>query len=146
MARLEVSGIDELDRAFRALGNVPDNVVEAACLAGAEIAADKIRQSGESKKIRSDIPPHILDKIKIGKFKRTVSGGYAYITFSGTQKKTKGSKSVKNALIAFENEYGNNHQQARPFVRPAIASGENAIVDAMADKLGDWIERTFNND
>ena len=144
MARLEISGLDELDRVFRELGNVPDDVTERACKAGAEVAAAKIKQTGESKRIRSEIAPHILDHIKVGKFKKTDGGGYVDITFSGTQKKTKGSKPQKNSLIAFQNEYGNSTQSARPFVGPAMAAGEDAIVRPMADAIGDFMESTWN--
>lgn len=144
MARLEISGLDELDRVFRELGNVPDDVTERACKAGAEIAAAKIKQTGESKRIRSEIAPHILDHIKVGKFKKTDGGGYVDITFTGTQKKTKGSKPQKNSLIAFQNEYGNSTQSARPFVGPTMASNEDAIVQPMADAIGDFMESTWN--
>lgn len=145
MARLEISGLDELDRVFRELGNVPDDVTERACKAGAEVAAAKIKQTGESKRIRSrEGSAHILDRIKVGKFKKTDGGGYVDITFSGTQKKTKGSKPVSNGRVAFENEYGNSTQSARPFVGPAIASNEDAIVRPMADAIGDFMESTWN--
>ncbi len=144
MARLEISGLDELDRVFRELGNVPDAVTERACKAGAEVAAAKIKQTGESKRIRSEIAPHILDHIKVGKFKKTDGGGYVDITFSGTQKKTKGSKPVQNSRVAFENEYGNSTQSARPFVGPAMAANEDAIVRPMADAIGSFMESTWN--
>lgn len=143
MARLEVYGIDELDEAFRRLGNVPEEVTAAACTAGAKIAAEKIRQKGEAKGIRSNKPKHVLDSIQVGKFKKTDSGGYVDIRFSGTQKSSQGAQPVRNDLIAFENEYGNSRQEARPFVGPAMAEGEEEIVRPMADALGDWMEHTW---
>lgn len=141
---LEVSGIDELDAAFRRLGDVPETVTAAACRAGGEIAAELIRKKGEAMRIRSDKPPHILDRIKIGKFTKTDDGGYVDVYFSGTQRSSPGAKPVSNGRIAFENEYGNTHQQARPFVAPAIAEGEEVIAQAMANILGEWMENTFD--
>ena len=143
MARLEVYGIDELDEAFRRLGNVPEEVTAAACTAGAKVAAEKIRQKGEAKGIRSDKPKHVLDSIKVGKFKKTDSGGYVDVRFSGTQKSSQGAQRVRNDLIAFENEYGNSRQEARPFVRPAMAEGEKEIVAPMADVISDWMENAW---
>lgn len=143
MARLEVYGIDELDAAFRRLGDVPEAVTAAACTAGARVAAEKIRQKGEAKGIRSNKPKHVLDSIKVGKFKKTDSGGYVDIRFAGTQKSSPGAKPVRNDLVAFENEYGNSHQEARPFVRPAMAEGEKEIVAPMADVISDWMEKSW---
>lgn len=143
MAKLEVYGFDELDEAFRRLGNVPEEVTAEACAAGAEVAARKIRQKGEAKGIRSDKPKHVLDNIKVGRFKKTAAGGYVDIRFAGTQKSSPNAQPVRNDLVAFENEYGNSHQEARPFVRPAMAEGEAAIVKPMADVIGDWMEKAW---
>lgn len=140
----EISGIDELDAAFRRMGEVPDSVTAAALQAGGEVAAWLIKAKGEAKRIRSDKAPHILDKIKVGKFKKTQDGGYVEVYFSGTQKSSPGAKPVSNGRIAFENEYGNSNQQARPFVGPAIAEGEETIVRPIADVLFGWMEEEWD--
>jgi HK97 gp10 family phage protein len=144
MAILNVSGFDELCEAFKRLGNVPEEVTERACNAGAAVAVEKVRVYGNLKKIRSPEPRnHILDNIKPTKFKKTPSGGYTLVTFAGEQKSSPGAKPVKNTTVAFVNEYGTSHMAARPFVGPAVTEGADEIVKPMADVLGEWMEKTF---
>ena len=142
MASLEISGMDELNAAFGRISDIPDSVITRALNDMAEIAAREIKASGESMGVRdpeSDV--HILDKIKPAKAKITKGGGYQDITFSGTRHR--GSKRVRNAEIAFNNEYGNRNQEARPFVGKAMTTKDEKIAAAGGEVLGDWIEKTF---
>ena len=139
MARLELSGFDELDELFNRIGNIPEDVTERALEAMGKVAAKKVRESGERYGVRdpeSDV--HILDKIKAQKAKKTPGGGYVDITFTGTRERN--GKKVRNAEIAFVNEYGSRKQDARPFVGWAMKLNEKAIVDPAAEIIGDWIE------
>ena len=142
MARLEVTGIDELNAVLNRLGQPPDEVKAEALTAMAQVAARKIKAQGEAMGVRdpeSDV--HILDTIKVNKPKLNEDGGYCTITFSGTR--PRGRKRVRNAEIAFINEYGTRIQTARPFIGQAITQGEKTIVEPGAEILGDWIENTF---
>lgn len=142
MARLEVQGFDELNDAFRRAGDIPFETTAKALSAMGEVAAGKIRQSGETMGVRDpESRVHILDKIKVNKPKETKSGGYAEITFSGTR--TRGRTRTRNAEIAFVNEYGKRSQPARPFIGKAMSQNEEAIVAPGADVIGDWIEKKF---
>lgn len=142
MARLEVSGMDELIAAFNRIGSVPGEVTTRALNDMAAIAAKEIRLSGESMGVYDpESPVHILDKIKPAKAKLTADGGYQDITFSGTR--PRGNKRVRNAEIAFVNEYGKRGQPARPFIGRAMNANDEKIADAGADVIGDWIEKTF---
>lgn len=142
MASLELQGFDSLEDAFRRIADIPSDVTEEALDAMAGVAAGKIRQSGESLGVRDpESSVHILDKIKTQKAKITESGGYEDITFSGTRRR--GNKRVRNAEIAFVNEYGTRTQQARPFVGKAMSQNEEQITAPGEKIVGDWIEKEF---
>ena len=67
--------------------------------------------------------------------KLTADGGHQDITFSGTR--PRGNKRVRNAEIAFINEYGRRGQPARPFIGKAMTANEEKIADAGADIQSD---------
>lgn len=142
MASFEFSGFDDLDDALHRLGQPPDEIKSQALTAMAQVAAGKIKSQGEALGVRdpeSDV--HILDTIKVNKPKLNENGGVCTITFKGSRRR--GRKRVRNAEIAFVNEYGSRHQSARPFIGQALTQNEKAIVDPGAEIIGDWIEKTF---
>lgn len=142
MATLELQGFDGLEDAMRRIAEIPFPVTEEALGAMAEVAADKIRSTGESMGVRdpeSDV--HILDQITRSKPKQTNSGGYADITFKGSR--LRHGTRTRNAEIAFVNEYGKRGQQARPFIGRAMTQNEEAIQEAGEKVIGEWIETEF---
>ena len=143
MARLELDGFDDLNAALNRIGTIPEPVTVKALDAMAAVAAAKIRASGESMGVRDpESPVHILDVIKPTKPKTDADGGYVDITFAGTRLRS--GKRVRNAEIAFINEYGSRHQQARPFIGQAMTHNEAAIAAPGAEIIGDWIEKEFS--
>ena len=144
MAKLELTGFDDLLDAFTRLGDVPGEILDKTLTAMEEVAADKIKASGESMGVRDGANDgvHILDKIKMNRPKRTDTGGYADVTFSGSR--TRSGKSTRNAEIAFINEFGKRSQQARPFVGQAMEQNADAIANAGAEVLLDWTEKEFS--
>lgn len=142
MPRLDLSGFDELTAAFDKISKVPEEVQMKALTAMEEVAASKIKSSGEAYGVRDpDSPVHVLDSIKVNKPKKTDSGGYADVTFSGTR--TRNGKQYRQAEIAFINEYGKTNQQARPFVGEAMNKNADAIAEAGAKVILDWTENNF---
>ena len=142
MARLEFDGLDELNKAFGRIKAIPQEVTSRALASMADIAAKEIRLSGESMGVYDpESETHILDKITTTKPKLTPEGGYQDITFSGTR--VRGNKRVRNAEIAFINEYGKRNQPARPFIGKAMTANDKKMADAAADVLGDWLEKIF---
>ena len=140
--RLDLTGYDELIKAFDRISEVPDEITEKALLAMGEVAAEKIRSTGNAYGVHDpNSNVHVLDKVKINKPKKTDTGGYADVTFSGTR--TRGGKQVRNAEIAFLNEYGKKNQAARPFVGEAMTKNEEQIIRAGAEIIQDWFERDF---
>jgi len=143
MAYFSVSGLDELSAAFGRIGNIPWSVSEEALNGMAEVAADKVKAQGESMGVRdpeSDV--HILDTIKPVKAKQDDDGGHQDITFSGNR--IRNGKKVRNAEVAFINEFGKQGQPARPFIGTAMTKNEKAITDPGAKVIGDWIENEFS--
>ena len=144
MATLELTGFDDLEDAFRRISEVPFDVTAEALDAMAAVAADAIRSTGESMGVRDpESSVHILDKIKkASKAKKTDSGGYLNISFSGSRRR--GKTTTRNAEIAFINEYGKRGQPARPFIGTAMNRNADRIQDQAEKVIGDWIENEFN--
>ena len=108
------------------------------------LAAEKIRSSGEAYGVRDpESTVHVLDSIKMNKPKKTDTGGYADITFSGTR--TRHGKQTRQAEIAFINEYGKRNQQSRPFVGEAMDKNADAIAKAGAEIILGWTENKFKD-
>ena len=142
MASFSVSGIDELQAAFGRIGEIPWSVTEEALNGMAEVAAAKVKAQGMAMGVRDpDSSVHILDTIKPVKAKEDKSGGHQDTTFSG--KRTRHGKQIRNAEIAFINEFGKTGQPARPFIGTGMAKNEEAITDPGAKVIGDWIENEF---
>ena len=142
MAKLKISGLDDLNAAFAKISNIPFEVTGEALKEMADIAASEIKSSGETYGVRdpeSDV--HILDKIKPSKPKQTNDGGRCNVNFSGTRKRN--GKRVRNAEIAYVNEYGKRGQPARPFIKKAIDNNTEKITTPAEKIIGDWIENEF---
>lgn len=144
MPRLELDGFDDLVKAFENISNVPESVTTKALTEMENIAANEIKASGERYGVRDpESNVHVLNNIKINKPKKTETGGYADVTFSGSR--TRHGKQTRNAEIAFINEYGKRSQQARPFVGEAMEKNADKIMKAGAEVIGDWMEKSFQN-
>ena len=142
MATLEIQGMDELNAALARIGTLPADVKNRALNQMADVAMTAIKRSGESLGVRDpDSDVHILDKITTAKPKLSESGGSQDITFSGSRRR--GSKSTRNAEIAFINEYGKRGQSQRPFIGKAMNESEEKIAAAGGEVLGAWIENEF---
>lgn len=143
MATLELFGFDDIAEAYLRIKEIPWPVMEKALDDMAEEGLKAIRASGQAMNVKdpeSDV--HILDKLVRRKAKKTDSGGYEDVNFSGSR--VRNGVRTRNAVIAFENEYGNRRQVARPFVGMAMAAEEDEIAEG-AEGILDWIEEEFNS-
>lgn len=146
MAEVVLTGFDELQDAFRAIGAVPFSVTRRALEGMAELAEEKIRASGESMGIRdeaNDSGEHILDRISHSRPMQTEDGGKAFITFTGSR--TRGNTTTRNAAIAYINEYGAPRRgiPARPFISTGMTKNDKEISAPAEEIIGGWIENTF---
>lgn len=141
MAHMEVEGLGPLIDDFAALASLPEDVVDDMLNAGADVLVQ-----AQQKEIRQQWRgPYSLgisaasiqksSKIRTAKY-MGVTGRYIEVYPQGERKR--GGKSVRNAEIAFINEYGAPGRgiAARPAIAAANAKAEEAAVQAG--------ERVFN--
>lgn len=142
MAKLVISGLEKIQKTLLEMTDIPEAVTEKALTEMGRIGVDAVKRTGEAMGIYDgDSRVHILDKVKLKKIVKTPGGGFTEVYFSGTRKR--GNTVTANSLIAFQNEYGNRHQQARPFVRMAAAQYGDQIAAPGEKVIGDWFEHRF---
>ena len=136
MAQLEVNGLDGLLEDLEALAGLPDSVADGIL----EAEADVIVQAQREEIGRQWKGPYSegisAGAVKKGKVKEGQAGRSITVSPQGSRKR--GGKSVRNAEIAFINEYGAPGRgiAARPAIAAANAKAEEAAVEAG--------ERVFN--
>ena len=136
MARLAFDGLDSLMDDLDSLAHLPDRVVEDVLNAGADVLVPAQRAEISSR-WRGRFSEGISAKsVKKSNVKKTKEGGAAHIYPQGTRKR--GKKRIRNAEVAFINEYGAPKRGIAP--RPAIAAA-NAKAEQAAADAG---ERVFN--
>ena len=131
MASLTYSGYDELILSMQEVANLPDEVLDEMLNAQADIVVDAQRKQAEAMGVVDT--GLTLRSIKKGKVKVKKGVRSIFITPSGTRKR--GKKRVRNAEIAFINEFGKKKQKARPFIRTANEMSAQATTQAAADVL-----------
>ena len=136
MAQLEVDGLNGLLEDLEALAGLPDSVADGIL----EAEADVIVQAQREEIGRQWKGPYSegisAGAVKKGKVKEGQAGRSSTVSPQGSRKR--GGKSVRNAEIAFINEYGAPGRgiAARPAIAAANAKAEEAAVEAG--------ERVFN--
>lgn len=130
MAQLEVNGLDGLLEDLEALAGLPDSVADGIL----EAEADVIVQAQREEIGRQWKGPYSegisAGAVKKGKVKEGRAGRSITVSPQGSRKR--GGKSVRNAEIAFINEYGAPGRgiAARPAIAAANAKAEEAAVQA----------------
>lgn len=146
MAEVILEGFEELQDAFKAIGEIPASISREAVRAMGAVAVDKVRSEGEAMGVRDpDSDDHVLDHIALSKPKKGRDGNMkAFVTFKGVRQR--GNTRTWNAAIAYINEYGAPKRgiPARPFISTAMARYENEIAAPAEEVIGGWIERTFS--
>lgn len=133
MANLSYSGYDELILSMQEVANLPDEVLDEMLNAQADIVVDAQRRQAEAMGVHAPGSGLVIKAIKKGKVKVKKGVRSIFITPSGTRKR--GKKRVRNAEIAFVNEFGKKKQKARPFIRTANEMSAQATTQAAADVL-----------
>ena len=130
MAQLEVDGLNGLLEDLEALAGLPDSVADGIL----ESEADVIVQAQREEIGRLWKGPYSegisAGAVKKGKVKEGQAGRSITVSPQGSRKR--GGKSVRNAEIAFINEYGAPGRgiAARPAIAAANAKAEEAAVQA----------------
>ena len=129
MADLSYQGLDELILDMQAVAELPDEVVDEMLNAQADIVVQAQQEQGRAMGVADT--GLTLRSIKKGKVKVKKGVRVLYITPTGTR--GRGAKRIRNAEIAFVNEYGKKGQKARPFIRLANEKSAQAATQAAAD-------------
>ena len=136
MAQLEVDGLNGLLEDLEALAGLPDSVADGILEAGADVIVQAQREE-IGRQWKGPYSEGIsAGAVKKGKVKEGQAGRSITVSPQGSRKR--GGKSVRNAEIAFINEYGAPGRgiAARPAIAAANAKAEEAAVEAG--------ERVFN--
>lgn len=142
MASYSTHGLEELSKAFDTESTIPDDIKNAMLQSMGEILAEATKMEGQSQGVRDpNSSTHILDTIKLTKPKLKQNYGEIAITFKGTRTDEKHKKKIRNAEIAFLNEFGKENQTARPFMQDAIIKNADKINEAGAEVLFHYLDK-----
>lgn len=129
MAELASHGLDELMLSLEEIAQIPVEVQDEMLLAQAEITAEAQRSAARTYNVQDS--GLMISKIKPGKLKWVKGVRTIYITPTGTRVRgKKNPKKVRNAEIAFINEYGTRRQRSRPFIQKGNETSAEAATKA----------------
>lgn len=139
MAKVEFKGIDELMLSLQEVAALPDEVIDAMLDARADVVVAAQRESAQ----RMLTGPHATGatarSIKKGKPKLRDGRRVVYVTPTGSRKRGR-AKAVRNAEIAYENEYGKKGVPARNFIRTANEMCADAATAAEFEVYSRYLE------
>lgn len=140
MAKLKANGMDGLLDDLEALAGLPDSVGEDILNAEADVIVPAQRDEIERRWRGSYSLGISAEAVKKGPVKQDGLGKSIYIYPKGERKR--GGKSVRNAEIAFINEYGAPGRgiAARPAIAAANAKAEEAAVEAGAQVFDAYLD------
>ena len=136
MAEIGFSGLDDLILSMEEIAQIPDEVQDAMLNAQADVVT--AAQKAKARAYGVQDTGLVISSIKKGKPKRKKGVRVIYITPSGTRRR--GKQTVRNAEIAFINEYGDRRQRARPFIRDANEACAEATTQAGFEVYDKWLK------
>lgn len=141
MAKLTINDSLEEDKIkMDAMGQLPDSLFTDMLNAGADVVA-RVQREEVKKQWSGPCSEKIsAESIKKGTVRKTKSGRTISVYPQG--KRRRGKEDVRNAEIAFINEYGAPKREivARPAIRTANKKAEDAAIEAMEKVLDDYLE------
>lgn len=137
MAGLSVNGLEELMFSLEEIMELPDGMALEMLEAEAKIVEEAQVYQGMKEGVYDT--GTTLCSIGHGKMKRTQNGGRVmYVYPQGTRER--GEKKVRNAEVAFINEYGTRTLEPRQFIRKANELAADAAVQAAAQIYGAFLD------
>lgn len=139
MAKLSVTGLDDLMLSLREIAAIPDNVAQAMLDSEAQVV--EAAQLAEGMSMGVYRTGQTLASIRRGKMKKGRDGSrVVYVTPTGTN-----DRGERNAAVAFINEYGVPSRKIppRPFIATANEKAAGPAV-AAAEKIYDEFLRSKN--
>lgn len=135
MAEVSFSGLDELMLSMEEVAQIPDTVKDEMLNAQADVVA--AAQQAKARAYGVQDTGMVIGSIKKGKPKTKKDTRIIYVVPSGTRRR--GKKTVRNAEIAFVNEYGTKEQRPRPFIRDANEASAEATTQAGFEVYDKWL-------
>ena len=135
MAEVSFSGLDELMLSMEEVAQIPDTVKDEMLNAQADVVVAAQRAKARAYGVQDT--GMVISSIKKGKPKTKKGTRIIYVVHSGTRRR--GKKTVRNAEIAFVNEYGTKEQRARPFIRDANETSAEATTQAGFEVYDKWL-------
>ena len=139
MAKVEFSGIDQLELSFAEVAKLPDEVVDAMLDARADVVVAAQRESAQKMLVGPYVTGETARSIKKNKPKLRDGHRVVYVTPTGSRKRGR-AKAVRNAEIAYENEYGKKGVPARNFIRTANELCADAATAAEFEVYSRYLE------
>lgn len=148
MAEISFKGLDEFRLSMEEVANLPDEIIDEMLNAGADVAVEAQRAEalklGKLGGYRNDgqrvdySTGETARSIKKGKIKLKDGQRVIYVSPVGSRKR--GKKTVRNAEIAFENEFGTKTIRARNFIRNANEKSAAEYTAAQAKVYDRWLQ------
>ena len=148
MAEISFKGLDEFRLSLEEVANLPDEIIDEMLNAGADVAVEAQRAEalklGKINGYRNDgqrvdySTGTTARSIKKGKIKLKDGQRVIYVSPVGSRKR--GKKTVRNAEIAFENEFGTKTIRARNFIRNANEKSAAEYTAAQAKVYDRWLQ------
>ena len=133
MANFSVDGLDGLMEDLAALARDTDSFADEMLDEQADILVRSQQKEIGSQWIGPYSKGISPKNIKKGKVTKTKDGKKIVVSPKGSRKR--GKKKVRNAEIAFINEYGKRGQAPRPAIRTANTKAESSIGKVAEDML-----------
>lgn len=136
MAKLSVNGLDDLMLSLKEIASIPDDV--AADMLGAEAEIVEQYQLGSASTMLRGPYSTGQTAASIGRTEvKKKAGGIRqmYVYPQG-----KNDKGVRNAEVAYINEYGKRGQPARPFIAVANEAAATPAVEAAAQIYDEFLK------
>lgn len=138
MASFSCTGLDDFILRMEEIATLPEAVIDDMLNAQADVLVEAQRREGMAMGVQSQGGGQTLKSIKKGKVKTKKGQRAIYVTPSGTRKR--GKKRVRNAEIAFINEYGKKGQKARPFIRVANEKSAKQTTQAAMEVYDQFLK------
>lgn len=132
---ISLYGFDSLVLTFDEMSEMPESVLDDMLEAGAAVAEREIRAVGKSYGVhRTGV---MLDSIGHNRPRPSKDGRAVYIYPQGSR--PNGSKTKRNAEVAFINEFGKKNQAPRPFMRDAAEKAADEAAEQEEKVLNDYL-------
>lgn len=129
MARIEFSGIGEMESALSDIANDIDGLADEMLNAMGDVVVPAQKKTASAMLKGPYNKGAVMASIQKSRVKRGKGGKVMFIEFVGTQ------HGESLATIAYINEYGKTNQPARPFIATANEQSETEAVEKAASVL-----------